>query len=91
MMHGIMMPAAPREIVKDAGIEPGTHAQQSSVTRALSQLSHHIYADLEGMLLVIFKKIFSPRCSNCVILLIISSLFYNETTYVTKGLVRKVI
>jgi hypothetical protein len=37
-----IVPAAPQETVRDAGIEPGTAALQSGVTLALSQQSHHI-------------------------------------------------
>jgi hypothetical protein len=37
-----IVPAAPQETVRDAGIESGTAALQSGVTLALSQLSHHI-------------------------------------------------
>jgi hypothetical protein len=37
-----MIPAAPLETERDAGIEPGTAALQSSVTLAISRLSHHI-------------------------------------------------
>jgi hypothetical protein len=39
-----MIPAAPQETVRDAGIEPGpgTGAWQSDVTLAISRLSHNI-------------------------------------------------
>jgi hypothetical protein len=41
-LYTAIVPAAPEETVRDAGIEPGTAALQSVVTLALSQLSHHI-------------------------------------------------
>jgi hypothetical protein len=41
-LYTAIVPAAPQETVRDAGIEPGTAALQSGVTQALSQLSHHI-------------------------------------------------
>jgi hypothetical protein len=42
-LYTAIVPAAPQQTVRDAGIEPGTAAVlQSGVTLALSQLSHHI-------------------------------------------------
>jgi hypothetical protein len=41
-LYTVIVPAAPQETLRDAGIEPGTAALQSGVTLALSQLSHHI-------------------------------------------------
>jgi hypothetical protein len=41
-LYTAIVPAAPQETVRDAGIEPRTAALQSGVTLALSQLSHHI-------------------------------------------------
>jgi hypothetical protein len=41
-VYTAIVPAAPEENVRDAGIEPKTAALQSDVTLALSQLSHHI-------------------------------------------------
>jgi hypothetical protein len=37
-----MIPAAPQNTVRDAGIELGTAALQSDETLAMGRLSHHI-------------------------------------------------
>jgi hypothetical protein len=41
-IYSVIFPAAPQEIVGDAGIEPGTAALQSGVILASCRLSHHI-------------------------------------------------
>jgi hypothetical protein len=40
--YTVIIPAAPQETVRDAGIEPGTAALQFGVALAFSRLSHHI-------------------------------------------------